>query len=288
VKAILEKPGVKLDVVDTSQMPSTPLSLAVGQSHEEIVKQLLDAGADPRKYPVARECYEGVNRGILGIIRSLISHGLSVDYAENTGNTFLHSAATYGNLDAVRMLLSCDANVAVANVNGVIPLYRAAEDNYLDVARLLLPKMRSPGACDAATRYGATSLHAAAKKNYIEFARLLIKHGAGLDVQDNEGNTPLHAAAFRGLKDMVWLLLQAGARVRIRNSEGIRPSEGVDGGVHTELKRILEKAEYDRARSGAEGDDDDDGDSSSDSIVVHYPVYWNQDMLLPGSRSAAH
>jgi len=278
VRAILEKPGVKVDVVDTSQTPSTPLSLAVSEGHEVIVKQLLDSNADARKSHVAKECYNAVKLGRLGIMRLLINHGLSVDHADITGNTFLHYAATFGNIEAVHMLLSCGANAAIANVNGVIPLYRAAEDNYLDVARLLLPKMHSTGACDVPTRYGATSLHAAVKKDYIDFARLLIRHGAGLDVQDNAGETPLHAAASRGQKDMVELLLKGGARVRIKNRNGIRPSGDAGAMGHTELERILEKAERDRALSGVESDDD--GDSLSDSMVVNYHVYRNQDPLL--------
>lgn len=279
VRAILEKPGVKVDVVDTSQTPSTPLSLAVGEGHEEIVKQLLDAGADARKSHVAKECYNAVKLERLGIMRLLINCGLSVDHTDSTGNTFLHFAATFGNVEAVRMLLSCGANAAVANVNGVIPLYRAAEDNYLEVARLLLPKMPSPGACDVATRYGATSLHAAIKKDYVDFARLLIRHGAGLDVQDNAGDTPLHAAASRGLKDMVELLLEEGARVRIKNRNGIRPSGEASVMGHAELERILEKTERERVLSRAESDDDD-GDSLSESMVVNYHVYRNQDPLL--------
>jgi len=177
-------------------------------------------------------------------------------------------------------LLSCGANAAVANVNGVIPLYRAAEDNYLEVARLLLPKMPSAGACDVATRYGATSLHAAIKKDYVGFARLLIRHGAGLDVQDNAGDTPLHAAASRGLKDMVELLLEEGARVHIKNRNGIRPSgeAGVMG--HVELERILKKTERERVLSRVESDDDDDGVSLSESMVDNYHVYRNQEPLL--------
>jgi ankyrin repeat protein len=45
----------------------------------------------------------------------------------------------------------------------------------------------------------------------VEGMRLLLKHGANIDVKDNQGKTPLQVAVERGLDEVATFLSEQGA-----------------------------------------------------------------------------
>ena len=60
------------------------------------------------------------------------------------GDTPLHVAAQYGNLDAVQVLLDTKANPNIENEKGFTPLDKAIHAGHKDVCRLLLSLSDEP------------------------------------------------------------------------------------------------------------------------------------------------
>ena len=94
----------------------TPLINAAWYGHTDVVKVLIDGGAEP-------------------------------DKADRYGETPLHKAAENGSLgrtDVVQFLINSGANLDKANNNGKTPLHRAAEKDNLEVVHLLIEKGAKP------------------------------------------------------------------------------------------------------------------------------------------------
>lgn len=67
--------------------------------------------------------------------------GIKIDELDKYGETPLHFAAKFGNLEAAKLLASQNSTVNIIdlpNFMGVTPLYRAAENNYIEVVKFLL------------------------------------------------------------------------------------------------------------------------------------------------------
>ena len=103
---ILEAPLDPDSVVGGASMV-TPLIAAVKNGHEEVVRVLLQAGADKHS-----------------------SGGISI--------TPMHVAAENGHQEVVRVLLQASADVRVIDCAGQTPLHVAAMEGHQEVARCLL------------------------------------------------------------------------------------------------------------------------------------------------------
>ncbi len=62
----------------------------------------------------------------------------------------------------------------------------------------------------------------------FQMVTTLVKHGANIDVQDNEGWCPLHAAASCGHEEIVRFLLESSANPGLVNNEGDTPLDLAD------------------------------------------------------------
>lgn len=220
VSAMLEREDVECNAEDTSLSGggASPLSMAVRMDLPQVVDMLLAKGADAAKPCVAAEAYFAAKHGDVDIFRSLVAHGMMLDYVDRDCNTMLHAAATYGRVGIVKVLIDNGARPVIRNSNGVIPLYRAAEDGYVGVARLLLDEM-SPAEASWKTIDGLTPLHAALKRGHHALAEVLLEAGVDVNVQDRRGQTPLHAAAIVGDRKMAKALVKRGASLSVQNND---------------------------------------------------------------------
>ena len=142
------------------------------------------------------------------LAEALHRNGSSVDLRNfSVGNSPLHSAAYYEDLEMVQVLLDFGADVNGKNNFGATPLPFATQGRFSDprVVRLLLDHGADP---NVLTWNGIPSLHQASRRGRVEIARLLIERGASVEAQDKEGRTALDVASGERRNEIVKLLTE--------------------------------------------------------------------------------
>jgi ankyrin repeat protein len=95
--------------------------------------------------------------------------------------TPLHCAAAAGQTAVVRSLLTHGATLEARDCDGFTPLIVAAENGRVDIVRLLLAKRADVNARSPIG--GDTPLHRAALNGNVEVVRMLLAHGAKVNVR---------------------------------------------------------------------------------------------------------
>lgn len=150
------------------------LHLAASKGHAEVVKVLLDEGADPSLVTAqgSSALHLAVCSGRVGAIQALVAEGAPCALRDAGGNTALHVAATRGQVSAVLALLEGGAPV------------------------------------DSLNQAGDTALHIAAAAGRVGVVAALVNGGANVDARGPGGATPLMVAAAAGNLAAVKALLK--------------------------------------------------------------------------------
>jgi ankyrin repeat protein len=149
----------------------TPLSIAVGRGHKEVVWLLLNAP------------------------------GVDVNTSDNSGTTPLSLAVERDQKEVVQLLLNAPGvDVNTSDTYGTTPLSLAVERGQKEVVQLLL---NAPGVdVNTSNMYGSTPLSRAAAEGHEEVVRSLLGvPGVGVNTSDKDGDTPLSLAAGKGQKE---------------------------------------------------------------------------------------
>jgi uncharacterized protein len=196
----------------------TVLMISAGTGRAELVRRLLDAGADvhalePRMGATA--LHKSAQSGDVGIIALLLDRGAFIDQQSPVlGNTPLMDAILYKREAAVGLLLERGARTNIRNHWQQSPLEVAEADGLFEIVAMI----RARKAANDAT-VGSLSLVDAAKAGDSGKVAKLI--AASADVEErtpvigtlDDDYTPLGIAARSGNLDIVRLLLDAGADV---------------------------------------------------------------------------
>ena len=157
---------------------STPLHHASGNGRAEVVRTLLEHGADP----IAQNkrgwapLHRASDRGHVEVVRLLIGYGAALSARDEQGWTPLHWAADRGHVEVVCVLLEHGVDVTVQDEQGWTPLHRASDQGHAELARILL---ESGAEVTARDKYGWTPLRHATEKGRVDVVRVLLAHGAG-------------------------------------------------------------------------------------------------------------
>ena len=147
----------------------------------------------------------------------LLEDASSARASNKIGQTGLHVAAIWGNVEVSKLLLEARADVNAQNQFGLTPLHGAAQGDHIACAQLLVDAgantrissgngmLASDAAKSDAMRLicGASALkgHAALAAGVSALEELLDQGDCDLSDQDSDGNTILHLAVENALND---------------------------------------------------------------------------------------
>lgn len=226
---------VAIDINQGGGVYGTPLGAASRYCSGEVVKLLLEKGADPNsqgnssfsclEFLLARPFNTIVLEDDLYCLELLLKHGANPNAITENGEHALHKAARTCRLVRVfELLLDHGANInatcKVKEWNGLFETTPLGITCHMGVGEkaplFLLGRGASP---NCYTPSGQTALQEASGiLGSSTVARELIKRGADIEARSFKyTQTPLHAAATGARSDMVRLLLESGVDVNAKN-----------------------------------------------------------------------
>jgi len=188
-----------------------PLIIAAQKGHHEIVRILLDAGANPNlTYPGNQSALIwAASKNHPEIVDLLLKFKADTEIKESvSGQTALLIAVIKQHENIVKLLLEHGADPNTHSKDGTNSLSQAVIKNNIAIVRELL---EAGADVNTHSKDGTNSLIEAVAKNNIAIVRELLEAGADVNIKNNFGTTPLIWASSEGFIDIVKLLLDHGA-----------------------------------------------------------------------------
>ncbi|MBN2072161.1 MAG: ankyrin repeat domain-containing protein [Candidatus Krumholzibacteriota bacterium] len=191
----------------------TPLAYAAGSDNTEIVRMLLENGANPNP-PVKKGDVTPLIfttwRDAVESARILLENGANTETRGYQGKTALMNAADNCSMEMASLLIEHGANVNAVDENGATALVLAAEKGKAGQVEALIKAGAKPEL--GKDKCGRTALQLAAIGGYSDIARMLITAGADPDSKGACGISPVDLAGYYGNGAVTSLLKAKGAR----------------------------------------------------------------------------
>jgi ankyrin repeat protein len=232
---------------DASASGTTVLQTAMATGHWELVRYLLDRGADPNADTAgyaalhwAAGRWEGLLSGIVGaerynwlaakgpgkleLVKSLLAHGA------NPNQRLKKMPPTYGGFSSTLQFVGATPFVLsglAADVDVMRALVAAGADPKLTSDNGTTALMTAAGLGQS---LGVSSITSAEALEAVKFA---LAQGIDINAANTEGETALHGAAYFGVDAVAQFLVEQGATINARNRLGLTPTtvaQGYGGG----------------------------------------------------------
>ncbi|XP_056017812.1 ankyrin repeat domain-containing protein 17-like isoform X4 [Ostrea edulis] len=220
----------------SNEFKESALTLACYKGHLEMVKFLLEAGADQehKTDEMHTALMEASMDGHVEVARLLLDSGAQVNMPADSFESPLTLAACGGHVDLAALLIERGANLEEVNDEGYTPLMEAAREGHEEMVGLLLANGAYINAQTEETQ--ETGLTLACCGGFLEVADFLIKAGANIELGCS---TPLMEAAQEGHLDLVRYLLKAGANVHATTGTGDTALTYACENGHTDVAEAL-------------------------------------------------
>jgi len=204
---------------------TTPLVLACWRANMEIVRLLVEAGADVNTLEKTRMVnavgevhwfltspLEHVVCKDLEIVRYLIGKGARVNEKLTNGVTVLNLPAYKGDLETLEVLISAGGDVNAVDDIGYTPLKHAVMGRQPESIRMLVAKGAKVNQAPTKVNAGETALHIAIGRGFPDIVKLLLELKANPNAKSKYEGTPLQLAQKGDQDDIVAILKAAGAK----------------------------------------------------------------------------
>lgn len=235
VRALLDQ-GADPSLADMDGQ--TPLSTASNNGHAGVVKLLIESGADldiasnDGWTPISMACYHGHTE----VVRLLLDHGADLAVETESGWGPFNMACRNGHTEVIKLLLDNGANANITSNDGWSPMHVACDSGHTKVVRLLI---KADADSNIGSYHGLTPIHAACDSGHTEVVKTLLQHGVDVNIATDDGWTPINVAASRGHAELVKLFLQHGADVHVSNTTGLTPLSTATSNNHVETVKLL-------------------------------------------------
>nr|QQY02505.1 transient receptor potential cation channel 3 [Cryptocotyle lingua] len=242
LRLILQHPKAKQLIDVPNIYDDTPLHVAAKNGHLDIVKLLLENGANvSSKNEKERTAFHNAAKyGRLNIARHLLEHAPSlVSERDEDGSSAIHLAAASGHVDLLELLLDAGAAVDCRNCMQWTPLDCAAASGHRACVELLLEN-NSP--IDPVDVNHTTPLYLACKHGHEDVVQLLLEWGADPGIRKlidetmpDCGPNALDIAIANGNKSCAYALLQSSMWKNALRNQTIGP----DGIIQTPMRKLI-------------------------------------------------
>jgi ankyrin repeat protein len=211
---------------------NTPLCYAVISNNMDLVKFLVEAGADVNagSWPPLGQA---VDKNNTAIAEYLIDHGANANYPKDWGP--LHEAPyVSNNIEMVKLLVARGADI---NAGPWPALTVSIWEERKDIFDLLIQRGADVNTTD---KWGWTPLSWAVDHDNLDSLKSLIAHGAKVDTKIWGGETALMSEASKGRTEAVKLLLEAGADIHAMDDTGQTALHRMMDVIHLPSKDMAE------------------------------------------------
>ena len=208
---VLLSHGADVNYTDP-RFQATPVDFAVGSGNVEVLRRLMEEGADPAGGSDSRRILiDAIESGSAEMFDFIFERFPDISVTDKSGQGCLMNACLVGNRYAVDRLFDAGADVSETEPMGGTPLSAAAFRDNWDLVDFLIGK----GADPLASYRGNRNLFFEIAGSYDwprELAEQLREQGLDFDqVEERSGNSPMTIAARKGNNSFVEWLLENGA-----------------------------------------------------------------------------
>lgn len=201
--------GADLDKLSDDK---TPLQAAEGSENYDIIKYLLENGADPvfqRPYDLI---FDLVTNGQMDMAEFLVQrrpNRMSINTTDSTGRTLLTAAVKTGSIELVKFLITHGADVNSEDNLGWIPLMLAFGRNQFEIMKYLIE-----AGADLSVLNIIRTLEILSTFNQLDLAAMVLSR-INIEQKDSDNRTLLYRVVDQGLFDVTKLLVSNGAKVDV-------------------------------------------------------------------------